>query len=344
MGGDIMGFEYYYKNEEENDLGSFSFFRIPRRLIKDERYRKMSNDAKILYSLLLDRTALSIKKGWVDEENRVYIIYTMENMMEDVGCSKPTCVKILKELDSIHGIGLIEKKRRGCGKPDIIYVKNIESISSEIYEEKYDDVDIIEETKEIIENTAVISEVKDFNHKKLNNLTFRSKEILPQEVKNFAPNYTNINYTNYSYTNPNPIYPSMGIQKNGETFKIDPMDKVRIYQKVIKTNIGYDDYMAWTDETDKRLFDELYDIICDVVCAERETVRIAGVNLPHEMVKSVFLKLNQWHLEYVISSMKTTRTQIKNIKAYLVTSLYNAALTMHHFDQQKVQYDMWGGG
>lgn len=68
--------------------------------------------------------SLSIKNGWFDEQNRAYIVNSIENMMDDLGCSKPTCVKIVKELDSEKGIGLIEKKRRGLGKPDIIYVKN----------------------------------------------------------------------------------------------------------------------------------------------------------------------------------------------------------------------------
>ena len=72
---------------------------------------------------MLDRMSLSMKNGWLDDENRAYIIYAVENIMEDLGCSKPTCIKVIKELDADNGIGLIEKKRRGLGKPDIIYVK-----------------------------------------------------------------------------------------------------------------------------------------------------------------------------------------------------------------------------
>ena len=55
---------------------------------------------------MLDRMSLSIKNGWFDEQNRAYIVYSIENMMDDLGCSKPTCVKIVKELDSEKGIGL----------------------------------------------------------------------------------------------------------------------------------------------------------------------------------------------------------------------------------------------
>ena len=113
-------FDYYYGIEAEQ----FSFYRVPRLLIKDARFKELSSDAKLLYGLMLDRLALSIKNGWLDEENRVYIHYTLDNIMEDLGCARATCAKVLAELDSKKGIGLIEKKRQGLGKPDIIYVKN----------------------------------------------------------------------------------------------------------------------------------------------------------------------------------------------------------------------------
>ena len=123
MGKQIQ-FDYYYGIEAEQ----FSFYRVPRLLIKDERFKGLSSDAKLLYGLMLDRMSLSMKNGWLDEENRAYIIYTLDTVMEDLGCAKATCVKIMKELDSDNGIGLIEKKRRGLGKPDIIYVKNFATI------------------------------------------------------------------------------------------------------------------------------------------------------------------------------------------------------------------------
>mgnify|MGYP002508190219 CR=1 FL=1 len=118
--GEPLKFDYYYGVEAEQ----FSFYRVPRLLIKDERFKGLSSDAKLLYGLMLDRMSLSMKNGWLDDENRAYIIYTVDNMMEDLGCAKATCAKVIKELDSDNGIGLIEKKRRGLGKPDIIYVKN----------------------------------------------------------------------------------------------------------------------------------------------------------------------------------------------------------------------------
>ena len=113
-------FNYYYGHEAEQ----FSFYRIPKLLIKDKRFSGISSDAKMLYGLMLDRMQLSVKNEWIDDENRVYIIYTVEQIMEDLCCCKEKAIKILSELSSQKGIGLIDKVRRGLGKPDIIYVKN----------------------------------------------------------------------------------------------------------------------------------------------------------------------------------------------------------------------------
>ena len=129
-------------------------------MIKDKRFRNLSSDAKLLYGLMLDRMSLSMKNGSLDEENRAYIIYTVENMMEDLGCSKPTCVKIVRELDSEKGIGLIEKKRRGLGKPDIIYVKNFSAPAEPL----------AEEAAKKLDNPGISPEVKNLYFKKERNL------------------------------------------------------------------------------------------------------------------------------------------------------------------------------
>ena len=346
-------FDYYYGIEADQ----FSFYRVPRLLIKDERFKGLSSDAKLLYGLMLDRMSLSMKNGWLDEENRAYIIYTVDAIMEDLGCAKATCVKIMKELDSEKGIGLIEKKRRGLGKPDIIYVKNFATMSAE------------QEVKES-ENTGKSTEVQNLNFKKSNIDTSRSSEIELQkvqklnyqkykkqtsrgsetelaEVQDLAPIYTNynktdINYTDMSYTDmsyTNPIYPS-----GEENQTDDRMDGADAYIEIIKENIEYDHHTKYDEINDRELYDELFELICEVVCVKRTTIRIAGEEYPYELVKSKFLKLRSSHLEYVMGCMKDTTTKISNIKAYMVTALYNAPSTINHYYQQEVQHDMYGGG
>ena len=113
-------FNYYYGKEAEQ----FSFFRIPKLLFTDESFKDLSSDAKVLYGILLDRMNLSMKNNWIDEENKVYIIFTIEEIANIMCCATQKATKILQELDDKKGIGLIEKKRLGLGKPNILYVKN----------------------------------------------------------------------------------------------------------------------------------------------------------------------------------------------------------------------------
>ncbi len=112
--------DYYYGNEAEQ----YSFYRIPKILFTDSRFKGISVEARVLYGLLLDRMALSIKNNWVDGDGRVYIIYTIADVMEMLGCAEQKANKLLHELDMEKGVGLIERKRRGLGKPNVIYVKN----------------------------------------------------------------------------------------------------------------------------------------------------------------------------------------------------------------------------
>ena len=113
-------FEYFYNDDSEQ----YSFYRIPKLLFTEEYFSSLSCEAKVLYGLMLDRMSLSLKNKWFDEQNRAYIIFTIEDVMELLNCKSQKAVKIMKELDAEEGIGLIEKIRQGFGKPNIIYVKN----------------------------------------------------------------------------------------------------------------------------------------------------------------------------------------------------------------------------
>ena len=349
--GDTINFDYYYGIEAEQ----FSFYRVPRLLIKDERFKGLSSDAKLLYGLMLDRMSLSMKNGWLDDENRAYINYTVDAIIEDLGCSKPTCTKIMRELDSENGIGLIEKKWRGLDKPDIIYVKNFSSVPDEKEENEPSNPDVSTEVKKFNfkkqknltsgSKESELQEVKKSDLKRERKLTSESKEIVPQEVNDFFSNYNNTNHNNFNYNDMNYTNPINQSGNESKTEKrIDLMDDVNAYIELIKENIEYEHHMKYDDWQNRALYEELFEVICEVVCVKRTTIRIAGEDYPYELVKSKFLKLNSGHLEYVIGCMHDTNTKISNIKAYMVTALYNAPSTMNHYYQQEVQHDMYGGG
>ena len=529
-----MEFDYYYGIEAEQ----FSFYRVPRILIKDERFKGLSSDAKLLYGLMLDRMSLSMKNGWLDGQNRAYIYYTLDNVMEDLGCCRDKCIKIFAELDVKKGIGLIEKKRQGLGKPDIIYVKNFSTIESE--EERgitdteicgigaagqksclvTDDIPYIENISGgngsdqpddacgtavcksrdvpaegpvskpdvICFNGAVMqaeesagrnscaqphacldagsddlktsaavwkrqtsrsrengsaevgktdmqksekqtsgnleyrlpgtgagsgqelrgricrsqksghAEIGKMNLQKSEKQTSGNRKNRPPEIEKtdlqkseiqicrnrqdgFAEvlepdcNYTEKNYIEKNYTeninidgshmdsstefcNINPINQSdlsriLSIHLSGtapenggkqENDREDGRQEAGSCIARIKKNIEYDHFMQYGNAADRELFQNLYEVICAVVCAECETVRISGASYPHEMVKERFLKLRKTHLEYVIFCFGKNTSLIYNINEYMKASLFNAVGTINGYYQLLVQHDLYGGG
>ncbi|MDO4344996.1 MAG: replication initiator protein A, partial [Eubacteriales bacterium] len=120
MSKQTVSFDYFHGCESEQ----FAFYRIPKVLFTNDYFKGLSSDAKVLYGLMLDRMALSVRNHWIDDRDRVYIIFTLEQVMEYMNCGKDKGVKILAELDAEKGIGLIERVKRGLGKPTIIYVKS----------------------------------------------------------------------------------------------------------------------------------------------------------------------------------------------------------------------------
>lgn len=172
-GGEAMDFDYFYNREAER----FNFLKVPEILVDGKEFKGLSAEAIILYSMLLKRTGISFKNNWIDKENRVFIYFTVEEIMRRRNISKPTAIKTLDELDSKKGIGLIERVRLGLGKPNIIYVKDFMSV----FQAKGNDFQ---------KSKNFTSEVKDVD--------LRSKENELQEVKNVDSNYIENNKSKYS--------------------------------------------------------------------------------------------------------------------------------------------------
>ena len=112
-------FDYFYGEESEQ----FSYYRIPRLLVTGQQFKNLSTDAKLLYGLMLDRMGLSLKNHWYDHCGRVYIHYTLDEIQTALNCGHNKGVRLLAELDTVTGIGLIERVKQGQGHPTRIYVK-----------------------------------------------------------------------------------------------------------------------------------------------------------------------------------------------------------------------------
>ena len=116
----IMDFEYFYGKQSSQ----YAFYRIPKQLFTEKQFDALSIGAKLLYGMMIDRMELSQKNGWIDKQGRAYIYFTGDEVKDRFHCANDKAVKLMRELDSDRGIGLIESVRQGLGKPNIIYVKN----------------------------------------------------------------------------------------------------------------------------------------------------------------------------------------------------------------------------
>ena len=379
-----LQFDYYRGMEAEQ----YTFYRIPKVLFTAECFKSLSCEAKVLYGLLLDRMSLSIKNRWFDEEDRVYIIFTVEDVMELLNCSRQKAIKNLAELDSEKGIGLIEKKRLGLGKPNVIYVKNFIIKESPEQEEKepenagntqkyenHTSRSMENELPEVpksyfkeYENQTSGSmknrllEVPESNFKKCENHTSKSMENRLLEVPKSYSNNTDINNTDLSDTEfsnteysktdlndtepgvsviyPNPIQSNLSISGT----EPDVMGEMDAYRDIIREHISYECFQDGRYHRREDV-DELVELMVEVMMLpDNGTVRIAGVEKPVAVVKNRFMKLEHGHIEYILTCLGANTTKVGNIKAYLLTTLYNAPLTISNYYTAEVNHNLYGSG
>jgi len=309
-------FDYYYGDESSQ----FSFYRIPRQLITGERFKRLSTDAKLLYGLLLDRMGLSAKNGWYDEQGRVFIYYTLDEIQEDLNCAHGKAVKLLAELDTGNGFGLIERIKQGQGRPTKIYVKRFTTREKPPQPTAPQDVPRLP-----IFGSQDFSkaEVKSSEKQQSRLPIFRSADFRKSDA-----NYIKSNQTESSQLNPS-ILPSGSLPGAGLMDRFD-------CRREVDEAIGYDSLCSQFNRDD---VDEIAELITDVLCTTRPTLRIGGEELPTAQVQDRFYKLDSGHLEYVFDCLRNNTTQIRNIRAYLLTALYNAPTTINNYYQAAVQHD-----
>ncbi len=356
-----LQFDYYRGMEAEQ----YTFYRIPKVLFTAECFKSLSCEAKVLYGLLLDRMSLSIKNRWFDEEDRVYIIFTVEDVMELLNCSRQKAIKNLAELDSEKGIGLIEKKRLGLGRPNVIYVKNFIIKEGPEHEEKEPENAVNAQkyenhTSRSMENE--LQEVPKSYFKEYENQTSGSMKNRLQEVPKSYSNDTDINKTDlsdtefseteYSKTDFNDtessvsaIHPNL-IQSNLSISCTEPdvMGEMDAYRDIIREHISYECFQDGRYHRREDV-DELVELMVEVMMLpDNGTVRVAGVEKPAALVKNRFMKLNHEHIEYILTCLGANTTKVGNIKAYLLTTLYNAPMTISNYYTAEVNHDLYGSG
>ena len=291
-------FDYFYGGQAE----LFSFYRLPKVLFTAPQFRGISAEAKILYGLLLDRMSLSIKSGWLDKQGRVYIIFTADEIMEALCCADNKATKLMKELE---GCGMIERKRRGLGKPSLIYVKNFISDPSEsrIQSRENHDSGAVK--------TAALESLKS---RGTNTNPIKTDSI---ETDPFLSGDTG---------------EDAGMEHEGN-------DSRTRYQNYFLNQLNFDSLITSNPE-DEELLREMLELLVDTVCSNRKMIRIAGDDKPFEVVKGRLMKLDSDHIRFVLMCLKENTTQVRNMRQYLLAALYNAPMTMHSSYAARVQHDL----
>ena len=221
-----------------------------------------------------------------------------------MGLKVEKCTNVVAELKKI---GLIEKKRQGLGKPDIIFVKNFINAISE------DSMDGREQNPEIRK-----SKDKFFENQNTRNSICKNAENRKKNTNKIDTKKTNKSKTNLIVS---------GIEDT-----MDEMREVELYTEIIKENIGYDDLMI-SHPLEKTTIQGIFELILETVVSENKSIVISSNRYPMELVKSKFLKLGYNHVEYVVECLQRNTADIKNIKKYMLAMLFNAPSTLESYYQ-----------
>ena len=287
--------EYPYFKGMEADR--YSFYRVPKALVKADLFQKMSGDAKLLYAVLLDRMSLSIKNGWQDKDGNTYIFCTIEEVMDSIHCARQKAVKLLDELE--QDFQLIERRRQGLGKPNLIYVKDLYAGLSQSNYLKYE-----------------------------NHTSDSLKNELPVVPKSNGSNTEKINKTDNSKTD---LIYSAELQEE-EQYRSYFREKLEL--SILEQNYPMD----------KAVLHEILELLVETVTSRKKFLRICGEEKSKEVVKGRLMKLDSSHIQYILECLKENSTQIRNIKQYLLATLYNAPVTVDSYYSAQVRHEFgWGG-
>ena len=306
-----MAFDYFYGPQAEQ----FSFFRIPKVLFTDPQFKHISTDAKVLYGMMLDRVSLSVKNNWMDEDGRIYIIFTLEDIMEEMNCGDQKATKLQVELEK--KCGLIERKRQGQGKPTLIYVKNFISNTSESRIKTRENHESGFQTRENHESRIV-------------------KNGNPDSRKSRANNTDNIK-TDFNDTDP---FLSSGLDKPETEWKgTESRSEIK---DLFEKNLQAEELRKGSPK-DAGLINEIIELLVDAFCSRQKRIRIARDDKPADDVREKLLMLDASHIEYVLTCMAQNTTQITNIRQYLLAALYNAPMTIENYYSSQAQHDIATG-
>ena len=331
-------FEYDYYSGERSE--QFRFLKVPKVLSEDPDYDDLGLEECVLYGYLLEHMDYSKRNGWIDEEGRTYVIHSLESVKKMIKVK--SLDKARTVLNHLIEYGLIEKKRRGQGKPDLIYVKDFATKKSEktISEKRDDCGQLFSEN----EKSNVLTEEKTITKD-------GEKRIL--EVGKTAPKENNINNTEFNETPSilqvtedsykRPLWITAG---KGRTEREEHQtEEYQEYIQLIRDNIDYDNTIrSLKYDVDRKLFDDFYNVMVDVVIGKAKEYKIHDTVLPAAVVRSRMLKLTGEDVLMAMHQFSEVTEKIRHVKKYMISVLYTSSITTQAYITNDVQYGMYGGG
>lgn len=227
-----MAFDYFYG--DQSDL--FAFYRVPKRLFTDPRFHNLSTESKTLYGILLDRMSLSAKNGWLDENGRVYIIFTVQEIRESLSCGNKKAISLLDELE--NKVNLIERKRQGLGKPNLIYVKNFCSVDFPV----------------------------ERNFLKCQNDISVDVKTTPADVSKAHRNNTDISKTEYNDTD-------SFLSSDWDGWETDELKDRADYERYFREQFQLE-FLIQQHPYEEEALNEMLNLVVDTVCSKRKTIRM----------------------------------------------------------------------
>lgn len=307
------------------DSDQFSFLRIPKELITNEKYRYMSTESKLLYGLLLDRVSLSRKNGWVDDQGRVFIIFTRAEISNILVCGEKKITKLFNELKEKK---LVEERRQGLQKPNLIYVgkflKDVHALSNK--------TSINDEIPLTRQNDGSVTRQKDGSG------AAKMTVLDPSKRRAINTNINNTNISNTDLSTGQSDYKKNDVIK--ESLKINEhMDRLNEFEKV---SLFFEDQffseIRSSPGVELALIDEIKLNVLDMYFSE--AITISGERKCQEIVRAVLMRLKPLHIDNVIYKFNNINGRITNSKAYIQTMLYNEALESNLFMLNQVATDM----
>jgi hypothetical protein len=325
------------------------FFRLPKVLFLDERYCGLSAESKLLYALMLDRMGLSIRNGWADKAGRIFIYFTLEEIEKMLGCGHGKATSLCRELEKTDLIECGPQVKKG--RPQQIYVRDFACVYGKPTapepkvetQEKTEQAELSDAENRQRESADSFHNIQQsFQQKGIDSV--KQQPPMPGsgsvDVENrqhgcrkLAASNTDFNKIDLSKTNLSIVpFP------RGMPALSDAMDR-RGTLETIHENISYD-ILLQKLPNDKSRIDGIVSLLVDTVCSRRPKIRISGGEIPTENVRERLLSLDDGHIEYVFDCMDESTVPIGNIRAYLLTALYNAPSTIDSYYDAKVRRDM----